>query len=110
MNDACHFHFCRTFAHSRKEALKKKEHFAKLQSFLSDSHCKELDLRAIPMVASQCLAMGNGSIKAPRAEENSCLASIHTDPPGLDTDVLRLESDLMFSLNVHFILDFFLAF
>ncbi|XP_018549570.2 LOW QUALITY PROTEIN: cGMP-dependent protein kinase 2-like [Lates calcarifer] len=33
------------------------------------------------MVASQCLAMGNGSIKAPRAEENSCLASIHTDAP-----------------------------
>lgn len=47
------------------------------------------------MVASQCLAMGNGSIKAPRAGENSCLASIHTDPPGLETDVLRLESDIM---------------
>ncbi|TKS85160.1 cGMP-dependent protein kinase 2 [Collichthys lucidus] len=43
------------------------------------------------MVASQCLAMGNGSIKAPRAGENSCLASIHTDPPGLETDVLRLR-------------------
>lgn len=54
-----------------------------------------VNLRAIPMVASQCLAMGNGSIKAPRAEENSCLASIHTDPPGLDTELLRLESNLM---------------
>ncbi|XP_031728956.1 cGMP-dependent protein kinase 2 isoform X2 [Anarrhichthys ocellatus] len=43
------------------------------------------------MVASQCLAMGNGSIKAPQAEENSCLASIHRDRPGLDTDVLRLR-------------------
>ncbi|GLD48550.1 cGMP-dependent protein kinase 2 [Lates japonicus] len=51
----------------------------------------EFDPWAIPMVASQCLAMGNGSIKAPRAEENSCLASIHTDTPGLDTDVLRLQ-------------------
>ncbi|XP_019942215.2 cGMP-dependent protein kinase 2 [Paralichthys olivaceus] len=43
------------------------------------------------MVASQCVAMGNGSIKAPRAEENSCLASIRTDPPGLDKDVFRLR-------------------
>ncbi|XP_069577481.1 cGMP-dependent protein kinase 2 [Brachyistius frenatus] len=43
------------------------------------------------MVASQCLAMGNGSMKAPPAEENSCLASIHTDPPGLDSDILRLR-------------------
>ncbi|XP_034408108.1 cGMP-dependent protein kinase 2 [Cyclopterus lumpus] len=43
------------------------------------------------MVASQCLAMGNGSIKAPLAEENSCLASINTEPPGRDTDVLRLR-------------------
>ncbi|XP_033998061.1 cGMP-dependent protein kinase 2 [Trematomus bernacchii] len=43
------------------------------------------------MVAGQCLAMGNGSIKVPRAEENSCLASIHTDPPGLDKDILRLR-------------------
>ncbi|XP_056290833.1 cGMP-dependent protein kinase 2 isoform X2 [Pseudoliparis swirei] len=43
------------------------------------------------MVASQCLAMGNGSIKAPQAEENSCLASIHTEPPGRGTDVLRLR-------------------
>ncbi|KAF3842569.1 hypothetical protein F7725_024520 [Dissostichus mawsoni] len=43
------------------------------------------------MVAGQCLAMGNGSIKVPRAEENSCLASIHTDPPGLDKDILREE-------------------
>ncbi|XP_078129150.1 cGMP-dependent protein kinase 2 [Sander vitreus] len=43
------------------------------------------------MVASQCLAMGNGSIKAPQAEETSCLASIHPEPPGLDTDVLRLR-------------------
>ncbi|XP_054455975.1 cGMP-dependent protein kinase 2 isoform X2 [Anoplopoma fimbria] len=36
------------------------------------------------MVASQCLAMGNGSIKAPQAEENSCLASIHADPPVIE--------------------------
>ncbi|XP_047458880.1 cGMP-dependent protein kinase 2 [Mugil cephalus] len=43
------------------------------------------------MVGSQCLAMGNGSIKAPRAEGNSCLASIHTDPPALDTDIVRLQ-------------------
>uniref|UniRef100_A0A3Q3GHM6 cGMP-dependent protein kinase n=1 Tax=Kryptolebias marmoratus TaxID=37003 RepID=A0A3Q3GHM6_KRYMA len=35
--------------------------------------------------------MGNGSIKAPQAEENSCLASIHKEPPGLDTDILRLR-------------------
>lgn len=95
MNNACDFHFCRTSYHLRKEALKKTEHVAQLQSFLSDSHRGEFDLRAIPMVASQCLAMGNGSIKAPRAEENSCPASIHTDPPGLDTDVLRSESNLM---------------
>ncbi len=53
------------------------------------------------MVASQCLAMGNGSIKAPQAEENSCLASIQTDPPGLDTDFLRLESNLM---NIQYVL------
>uniref|UniRef100_A0AAQ5Y0G6 cGMP-dependent protein kinase n=1 Tax=Amphiprion ocellaris TaxID=80972 RepID=A0AAQ5Y0G6_AMPOC len=43
------------------------------------------------MVASQCLAMGNGSIKAPQGEENSCLASIHTNPPGSDKDSLRLR-------------------
>ncbi|KAA8584135.1 hypothetical protein FQN60_015343 [Etheostoma spectabile] len=48
-------------------------------------------LGAIPMVASQCLAMGNGSIKAPQAGETSCLASIHPEPPGLHTDVLRLR-------------------
>nr|XP_057934014.1 cGMP-dependent protein kinase 2 isoform X1 [Doryrhamphus excisus] len=43
------------------------------------------------MVANRCLAMGNGSIKARQAEENTCLASIHTDPPGLDVDILRLR-------------------
>ncbi|XP_051816002.1 cGMP-dependent protein kinase 2 isoform X2 [Acanthochromis polyacanthus] len=35
--------------------------------------------------------MGNGSIKAPQGEENSCLASIHTNPPGPDKDSLRLR-------------------
>lgn len=53
-------------------------------SVLSDSQRGHFELRGIPMVA-----MGNGSIKAPRAEENSCLASGHTDPPDLDTAVLR---------------------
>ncbi|XP_035028766.1 cGMP-dependent protein kinase 2 [Hippoglossus stenolepis] len=43
------------------------------------------------MVASQCVAMGNGSIKAPRAEENNCLPSIRKDPAGLDKDVFRLR-------------------
>ncbi|XP_071397506.1 cGMP-dependent protein kinase 2 [Centroberyx affinis] len=43
------------------------------------------------MVASQRLAMGNGSIKAPRAEENSCLASTHGEPPSWDTEPLRLR-------------------
>ncbi|XP_061820223.1 cGMP-dependent protein kinase 2 isoform X1 [Nerophis lumbriciformis] len=43
------------------------------------------------MVANQCLAMGNGSIKAQRTEENTCLASIHTDPPCLDTDILKMR-------------------
>ncbi|XP_065815886.1 cGMP-dependent protein kinase 2 isoform X2 [Labrus bergylta] len=50
------------------------------------------------MVASQCLAMGNGSIKAPKAEENSCLASIHLDPTGLETElrmrITHLEAEL----------------
>uniref|UniRef100_UPI0037E92957 cGMP-dependent protein kinase 2 n=1 Tax=Semicossyphus pulcher TaxID=241346 RepID=UPI0037E92957 len=50
------------------------------------------------MVASQCLAMGNGSIKAPKAEENSCLASIHTDHPCLEKDlrlrITHLEAEL----------------
>lgn len=53
-------------------------------SVLSDSQRGHFELRGIPMVA-----MGNGSIKAPRAEENSCLASGRTDPPDLDTAVLR---------------------
>uniref|UniRef100_A0A8C7X1N1 cGMP-dependent protein kinase n=1 Tax=Oryzias sinensis TaxID=183150 RepID=A0A8C7X1N1_9TELE len=35
--------------------------------------------------------MGNGSVKAPRAEENSCLPSIHADPPHLDSDILRVR-------------------
>ncbi|XP_061600620.1 cGMP-dependent protein kinase 2 [Cololabis saira] len=43
------------------------------------------------MVASERLAMGNGSIKAPQAEDNSCPASIHTQPPGLDPNTLRLR-------------------
>ncbi|KAF7667862.1 hypothetical protein LDENG_00040760 [Lucifuga dentata] len=43
------------------------------------------------MVSSQLLAMGNGSIKAPQAEENSCLASINTNHPSLDTKTLRLR-------------------
>ncbi|KAM4591084.1 cGMP-dependent protein kinase 2 isoform 3-T3 [Odontesthes bonariensis] len=43
------------------------------------------------MVASQHLTMGNGSIKAPRAEENSCPASMPSDPPGLHIDILRLR-------------------
>ncbi|KAM4614699.1 cGMP-dependent protein kinase 2 [Polymixia lowei] len=43
------------------------------------------------MVASQHLAMGNGSIKAPRAEENSCLASTNRDPLGWDAEPLRLR-------------------
>ncbi|XP_029926481.1 cGMP-dependent protein kinase 2 isoform X1 [Myripristis murdjan] len=43
------------------------------------------------MVASQRLAMGNGSIKAPRAEENSCLASTHGEPPNWGTEPLRLR-------------------
>ena len=44
------------------------------------------------MVASQKLAMGNGSIKAPRPED-SCLASTmrERDPPGWDTEPLRLR-------------------
>ncbi|KAM6997891.1 cGMP-dependent protein kinase 2 isoform 2-T2 [Tautogolabrus adspersus] len=50
------------------------------------------------MVASQCLAMGNGSIKAPKAEENSCLASIHLDPTVLETElrmrITHLEAEL----------------
>ncbi|XP_077352503.1 cGMP-dependent protein kinase 2 isoform X3 [Festucalex cinctus] len=43
------------------------------------------------MVAGQCLDMGNGSIKAPRAEENTCLTSIHTDTPGLEIEILRIR-------------------
>ncbi|XP_076021200.1 cGMP-dependent protein kinase 2 [Genypterus blacodes] len=43
------------------------------------------------MVASQSLAMGNGSIKAPQAEENSCPAAIHKDHPSLDTQTLKLR-------------------
>lgn len=51
------------------------------------------------MVASQLLAMGNGSVKAPRAEENSCLPSIHADAPHLDSDILRLELHFMFRVD-----------
>ncbi|KAM8860365.1 cGMP-dependent protein kinase 2 isoform 2-T2 [Spinachia spinachia] len=43
------------------------------------------------MVAGQGLSMGNGSIKAPQAEEHSRLASFKTEPPSLVTDVLRLR-------------------
>ncbi|XP_058507920.1 cGMP-dependent protein kinase 2 [Solea solea] len=43
------------------------------------------------MVATQRVAMGNGSIKAPRAEENMCPASIRKNPPALDTNALRLR-------------------
>ncbi|XP_013858163.1 cGMP-dependent protein kinase 2 [Austrofundulus limnaeus] len=43
------------------------------------------------MVLRQCLVMGNGSINAPQPEENSCLAPIHTDLPGLETNLLRLR-------------------
>lgn len=43
------------------------------------------------MVASHNLAMGNGSIKAPRPEENSCLASATRDPPGWNAEPLRLR-------------------
>ncbi|XP_028325238.1 cGMP-dependent protein kinase 2 [Gouania willdenowi] len=43
------------------------------------------------MVASQCLSMGNGSIKASRPVENSCVVSIHTDSSGRDTELLRLH-------------------
>ncbi|XP_061545825.1 cGMP-dependent protein kinase 2 isoform X3 [Phycodurus eques] len=52
-------------------------------------------LRAIPMVAGQCLDMGNGSIKPPRAEKKTCLASNHTDPPGLELDILRMRIDYL---------------
>uniref|UniRef100_A0A3Q3H135 cGMP-dependent protein kinase n=1 Tax=Labrus bergylta TaxID=56723 RepID=A0A3Q3H135_9LABR len=38
--------------------------------------------------------MGNGSIKAPKAEENSCLASIHLDPTGLETELRAQEIQL----------------
>ncbi|CAJ1057631.1 cGMP-dependent protein kinase 2 [Xyrichtys novacula] len=48
------------------------------------------------MVARRRLAMGNGSIKAPKAEENSCLASIHQT--GLETElrmrITHLETEL----------------
>ncbi|KAM9727998.1 cGMP-dependent protein kinase 2 [Menidia menidia] len=43
------------------------------------------------MVVRKNLAMGNGSIKAPRGEENNHLASINSPPPGLDTEILRLR-------------------
>ncbi|XP_041645913.1 cGMP-dependent protein kinase 2 [Cheilinus undulatus] len=50
------------------------------------------------MVASQRLAMGNGSIKVPKAEENSCLSSIHTNAIGLETQlrmqIAHLEAEL----------------
>ncbi|XP_034536959.1 cGMP-dependent protein kinase 2 [Notolabrus celidotus] len=50
------------------------------------------------MVASRRLAMGNGSIKAPKAQENSCLASIQPDPAGLETQlrmrITHLEAEL----------------
>ncbi|KAM9808688.1 cGMP-dependent protein kinase 2 isoform 3-T6 [Syngnathus typhle] len=35
--------------------------------------------------------MGNGSIKAPRTEENTCLVSMRTDSPSLDTEILRMR-------------------
>ncbi|XP_029962271.1 cGMP-dependent protein kinase 2 [Salarias fasciatus] len=43
------------------------------------------------MVCSGSLAMGNGSIKVPRAEDNNCLASVHTDAADVDSDVLSLR-------------------
>ncbi|CAF92367.1 unnamed protein product, partial [Tetraodon nigroviridis] len=49
----------------------------------SESLCAEFELGDIPMVA-----MGNGSIKVLRPEENSCLSSTNKD---VDTDVLRLR-------------------
>ncbi|XP_056466006.1 cGMP-dependent protein kinase 2-like [Gadus chalcogrammus] len=41
------------------------------------------------MVAGRILAMGNGSIKAPRAEHNICLCN--RDPAGWDVEPLRLR-------------------
>ncbi|XP_049592051.1 cGMP-dependent protein kinase 2 isoform X2 [Syngnathus scovelli] len=35
--------------------------------------------------------MGNGSIKAPRTEENTRSVSIRTDSPSLDTEILRMR-------------------
>lgn len=88
----CEQHFLQ---HLKVEASKKKEHLSQLQRILSDSPWGEVNLRAIPMVASQSLAMGNGSIKASQAEENSCLAAIHRDHPSLDTETLRQETNLI---------------
>ncbi|XP_061692155.1 cGMP-dependent protein kinase 2 isoform X3 [Syngnathoides biaculeatus] len=39
--------------------------------------------------------MGNGSIKTPRPEEKTCLASNHKDPPGLQSDILRMRLEYL---------------